>query len=448
MPSAPVIKKDVVVIGGGAAGICAAIAAARNGADTLLVEQRGFLGGAATYGLPLLGFHDFQDQQIVKGIAQEIVDELIALGGCTGHIPTPETHHPTYCLIDPEAMKYVALKLVTEAGAERLLHTFAVDVVVQNDVLRGVVVASKSGIQQVRSKIVVDASGDADIAARAGVPCEKGDPETGLMQAMTLEFRMGNVDLDAVIGHINEGLVMTTWPGEERPRLLRAQGDFTPWAEAVKREGLFDDPRHKIWVNSFRPGEVNINTTRIVGYDGSDAWDLSRAEIEGREQMMAVVRFLQKYVPGFESSYLISSASQIGVRETRRIVGKYTLTEDDVISGRRFDDGVACGAYPIDIHDPTGERWLVRYVKDGGYYQIPYRCTLPCDIGGILVAGRCISTTHGAQGSTRVMATCMAVGHAVGLAAAMAAARDGLPQNVDVRHLQERLITEGAFLGV
>jgi hypothetical protein len=438
---------QVLVAGGGPTGICAAIAAARGGATVTLLEEKSFVGGNATLGLPIMTFHSFNGEQIIHGIPQEVIDRLVEMEGCTGHVEARGAHMPSYALVDAEAMKYVGLKMLLEAGVRVSLHTFVVDALVGDRAVCGIVVAGKSGLGVFTAERVVDCTGDADVAARAGAPFVKGRPEDGGMQAMSLNFRLANVDLDTIVRHFGEGLIVGRKPGEAVERPIRGQGTFGQWDLDVEREQLFPDRNHHLWWNSFREGEVNINTTRVFGKDPTELASLTDAEIEGRRQVYQVFHFLKRHVPGFGKAHLISTGSQIGIRETRRIVGEYTLTGDDVLEARRFLDAVARGSYPVDIHDPSGKGWGVRFVKDGGAYDIPYRCLVPKEIENLLVAGRCISADHQAIGSTRVMAPCMAMGQAAGLAAAMSVRQNVTPRRLDVERLREVLRQQKANLG-
>jgi hypothetical protein len=437
----------VLVAGGGPTGICAAIAAARAGAAVTLLEEKPFVGGNATLGLPIMTFHAFNGEQIIHGIPQEVIDRLVEAGGCTGHIEAKGAHMPSYALVDAEGMKHVGLAMLLAAGVRVLLRTFVVDTLVDANAVSGVVVAGKSGLGIFTADRIVDCSGDADVAARAGAPFVKGRPGDGGMQAMSMTFRLGNVDLDTIVKHFGEGLIVGKKPEEEVPRPVRGQGTFGPWDAEVEREGLFPDKNHHLWWNSFRESEVNINTTRIFGKDPTELLTLAEAEIEGRRQVHQVIGFLKRHVPGFAKAYLISTGSQIGIRETRRIVGEYTLTGEDVLEGRRFPDGVARGSYPIDIHDPSGKHWGVQFVKGKGSYDIPYRCLVPREIEHLLVAGRCISADHQAMGSTRVMAPCMATGQAAGLAAALSVQQNVTPRTLDTDRLREALRAQKANLG-
>jgi hypothetical protein len=411
-----------------------------------LLEEKPFVGGNATLGLPIMTFHAFNGEQIIHGIAQEMIDRLVEMGGCTGHVEARGAHMPTYALVDAEAVKHVGLQMLLDAGVRVMLHSFVVDALVNDRAVTGIVVAGKSGLCIFTADRVVDCTGDADVAARAGAPFVKGRPWDGGMQAMSLNFRLGNVDLDRIVKHFGEGLIVGKKPGEAVERPIRGQGTFGPWDAEVEKEQLFPDRNHHLWWNSFREGEVNINTTRISGRDPTELASLTDAEIEGRRQVYRVIRFLKRYVPGFEKAHLISTGSQIGIRETRRIVGEYTLTGSDVLEARRFPDSIARGSYPVDIHDPSGKGWGVQFVKEGGDYDIPYRCLVPKEIENLLVAGRCISADHEAIGSTRVMAPCMAMGQAAGLAAALSIEQNVPPRRLDIGLLREALRRQKANL--
>ncbi len=410
-------QHDVVVVGGGTAGVAAAVAASRNGADTLLIERYGFLGGTMTAGLvnPFMTFHAGKEQ-IIHGIFQEIIDRLKRLGGYDEETKA----------FDVEAMKIVLDQLVVEAGVKLLLHTCAVGVVMQGNTIKGVEIHNKSGKSVVFGKVIVDATGDGDVAIMAGAPYEKGRKEDGLTQPMTLNFRMGGVDIG---------------------RMPSSQEINRLFIEAKKR-GEISIPRENVlWFPTTRKGEIHFNTTRIVKVDGTKAEDLTFAEVEARRQMMELVSFLKKNVPGFENAYLLMSATQIGVRETRRIIGEYVMTGEDILEARKFTDVIARGSYPIDIHSPTGEGTTIMGPPPGSSYDIPYRCLVPKNVENLLVAGRCISTTHEAQAAIRVIPIVVAIGQAAGTAAALSAKLNIPPRRLDVSLLQKTLREQGANLG-
>ncbi|MEM3905916.1 MAG: FAD-dependent oxidoreductase [Nitrososphaerota archaeon] len=410
-------QHDVVVVGGGTAGVAAAVAAGRNGSNTLLVERYGFLGGTMTAGLvnPFMTFHAGKEQ-IIHGIFQEIIDRLKRLEG----------YDEKTKAFDVEAMKIVADQMLEEAGVKLMLHTCAIGVLMQGNVLRGIEIHNKSGRSIVLGKVIVDATGDGDIAVMAGAPYEKGREEDGLTQPMTLNFRMGGVETDKMPSR------------EEINRLFNE----------AKNKGEISIPRENVlWFHTTRKGEIHFNTTRVIKVDGTRVEDLTFAEVEARRQMMELVAFLKKNVPGFEKAYLLMSATQIGVRETRRIIGEYVMTGEDILKARKFTDVIARGSYPIDIHNPTGEGTVIKSPPPGSSYDIPYRSLVPKNVENLLVAGRCISTTHEAQAAIRVIPIVVAIGQAAGTAAALAAKLNISPRKLNVQLLQKTLREQGANLG-
>lgn len=408
----------VLVCGGGPAGIAAAVAAARNGADTLLVERYGFLGGMATAGLvnPFMTWFAGKEQ-IIEGIFQEIIDRLKAKGGWGG----PQPH-----AFDPELFKVVADEICLESGVRLLLHSFVSGVSMSGSVVRSASITAKPSARQVSAAIYVDATGDADVACLSGVECDTGRDGDGLTQPMTLNFRMAGVDVS---------------------RIPPRQGVTELYLKA-REQGRVDCPRNDIlYFLTTREGEVHFNTTRVIRRDGTNADDLTAGEVESRRQVAQLVDFLVSDVPGFENAYLQMTGTQIGVRETRRIRGDYVITADDVLGARKFDDCVARGSYPVDIHDPDGGGTVLKHLAPGESYDIPYRCLLPVGVDNLLVAGRPISSTHEAHSSIRVMPIACAIGEAAGTAAAISV-RDGVaPRSIDVRELQRVLVSQGANLG-
>jgi len=405
-----------VVVGGGTAGIAAAVAAARNGARTILIERYGFLGGTMTAGLinPFMTFHAGREQ-IIRGIFQEIIDRLKALNG----------YDEKTQAFDNELLKVIADQMVREAGVDLMLHTYVTDAVMQGNTIRGVEAYSKSGRHIILGKVVVDATGDGDVAVMAGAPYEKGRKEDGLTQPATLNFRMGGVDVERIPSR------------EEINRLFdeaKARGEIT-----IPREDV-------LWFYTTRRGEIHFNTTRITKVDGTKVEDLTRAEIEGRRQMMELVNFLKNRVPGFENAYLLSSGVQIGIRETRRIIGEYTMTGEDIIEARKFPDAIARGSYPIDIHSPTGPGTFIKGPPPSDYYEIPYRSLIPLKVENLIVAGRCISSTHEAQAAIRIIPIVVAIGQAAGTAAALSAKLSTPPRRLDVSLLRKTLREQGVII--
>lgn len=442
-------KVDVLVIGGGPAGIAAAISAARNNAHTLLIERFGFLGGELATGLPMLTFHAHSGKQVIKGIAQEIVDRLIAEDGSCGHLRAPGTHVYTWTPSYPEIFKYVSQEMVLESGADILFHSFVTDVIKNENKVTGVIIAGKSGQEQIYAENIIDTTGDGDVAALAGAPYEKGRPEDGKLQPVSLMFSLSNVDVEKAARSIRprEDCEELLRIGKSRGHWIRILGSFAPWQDEIEKLGLFKDKNHGMAMFSLREREVTLNTAKILDIDATRTEDLTRAEIEGRRQVVEIAKFMKQHVPGFENSYLRETAAHIGIRETRRIMGEYVLTEEDVLTGKRFDDSIACSAYTIDIHNPEGAQGLVVQIdKDAEYYSIPYRCLVPLEIDQLLTAGRCISCTHKALGSVRVTIVCMAMGQAAGTAAAIATHNKTAPRSVDIHRLRKVLAKQGAVV--
>jgi hypothetical protein len=440
-------EAEVVVLGGGPAGIGAAVSAARNGARTLLVEKQGFFGGNLTMWLPLLDYLDVHGNQVIRGIPQEIVDRLDKRGAVTRHYPC--ALHQSYTMYDPEALKVVAQEVILEAGVEVLLHTFTSGVLAWGEEIQAVLTASKSGRAAITGKVYVDCTGDGDIAAWAGAPFEKGDSED-LMQPPTLMFTLRNVDVrrarQALIEQ-PERFQLQGIPVEQvaRSEHVIAVGMMNLTAEARAR-GDWNLPNDRIiWVSTTKDDEVSVNMTRVRGIDGTSVESLTIAELTARRQIDDVIALLRKYMPGFERCDLAASAHQIGIRETRRILGDYVLTGEDVLEGRRFPDEVMLAGYMVDIHHPHDNASTL--IRPKGAYGIPYRCFLPQRVQNLLVAGRCISATHEAQAAIRVMPPCMAMGEAAGLAAALAVAGGLTPRQVNVGMLRERLRAQGVELG-
>ncbi|MFN2230762.1 MAG: FAD-dependent oxidoreductase [Anaerolineae bacterium] len=437
-------ETEVLVVGGGPAGIAAAIASARQGARTLLIEQYGFLGGMATAALvgPFMTSYDIEGQEpIIEGIFREVVDRMVDLGqavdpagvkGFTAYGGYHRYGHEHVTPFDPEALKVVAQEMALEAGVTLRFHTFFLDSLTKEATIAGVLCASKAGLEAFRAEVVIDTTGDGDVAARAGAPYEVGRPADGRLQPVSLFFRVGNVDDAAVQAYIDAH--------PDDPGFVRLM------QQAKEREGFTHTKGHLTLFRTPRPGEWWCNVSRVHGVDGTDPAQLTRAEIEGREQVLYLIDFFQGYVPGFERCYLLDTGAQVGVRETRRILGAYVLTAEDVFAARRFPDAIARVSFPIDIHDVSGGGGFFEGPRGGPYYTIPYRCLVPLQVENLLVAGRPISATHEAHGSLRVMPPCFATGQAAGTAAALALETGVLPRGIDVTLLQRSLEQQGALI--
>ncbi len=408
-------ETEVLVVGAGPAGLGAAIGAADAGADVLLVEKHGCFGGMMTAG-SVINIRQYNDHRklVVSGVAKRLADRIRAEGG-TESVPEEGTH----VRHDPEITKFVAQEMVLEAGVRPLLHTYVVGAHVRDKALAGIVVENKSGRGLILSRATVDATGDGDIIWHSGA---EYDHDVGTQQPMTLAFVLGGV---------------ASWP---KPLGRETRAKVNQEVEA----GTFPTTRMLALFPMFRKGEYYANATRIPG-DCTDAWDLTRGEIDGRRQVMGLVAWLRENAPGYEKCFLQSSAPQVGLRESRRLRGLYTLTRDDVLECRDFPDTIARGAYAIDIHQ-KGRGTEMVYLKPGQSYGIPYRCLVPETMDGLLASGRCISASHDALGSARVMAICMATGQAAGAAAALSVAAGGHPRDIEISELQGVLRQQGAIL--
>lgn len=390
-------KYDVIVIGGGLGGFSAAVSSAKKGASTLLVERYGFLGGMSTAGLvnPFMSYK-LRGKNLTSSVFNELISRLEKEGALK------EDKHT----FDDEIMKFVLDRMIIDYGVELLLHSYFIDVECFNKKINAVFLEGKSGKIKLEGKVIIDSTGDGDVAYRAGAKVEIGRPEDKLCQPMTLCFRIGGI------------------LGGLKPQELAKE--LTEILLNAKRAGEVNQPRENVLIfSTLIPHIYHFNTTRVVAKSGVDVFNLTEAEIEGRRQVLELFRLFQKKSPRFKNAYLIKMACQIGVRETRRVLGQYILTEADVVEARKFEDGIARSNYPIDIHNPAGTGTVIKEVKKGDYYEIPYRCLLPLGFNNLIIGSRCISATHEAHSSIRVMPVVSGIGEAAGMAAAKAA-RDGI----------------------
>jgi hypothetical protein len=425
---------DIIVVGSGSAGSAAAIAAARSGARTLLVERYGFLGGTSTavldtfYGFYTPGAHP---RKVVGGIGDLVIAELNRYGAS---IERPNTYGAgTGITYNAEYLKVVWERLAAQAGAVILMHAWLQDAVVRDRRVESLVLATRSGLRTVRGRAFVDATGDADLCAFAGVPCEiAGEHQPA--QSLTTTFKVVNVDTPR--------------------RKSVSEAEFHRRMADAAASGHYQLPRkegsdHITPV----PGMFVTNMTRVEAVsrvDGhlrnaTDSAFLSSAEIRGREQALEYMRFLRERIPGYEGADLVGFSTQIGVRETRRIFGDYRLTREDVLSAAQFDDQIGlCGA-PIEDHHP-GADTVWQYLPEGQAVGIPFRCMLPSDLDNVVVAGRCFSATHDAHASVRSMAQCMAMGEAAGTALGLCARHQKSPRELNTSLLRDELRRGGAVL--
>ena len=440
---------DVIVVGGGSAGIGASLAAARNGANTLLVERYGIVGGMGTVAL----VHTFDPILIteITGISREIYSELKKRKGLKEFPIRPQEFEMPYSFWeghaswDPEIYQQIVLEEMGKTGVELLLHSLFTEVLKEENTIKGIMVENKSGRQEIHGRVIIDATGDADVAARAGVPFQKGD-ESGVCQSPTLCFRMGGVVMEQVYQYIERN------PGEcgYHPRLGRfirnfrrsgiIQG-FRKLITQARENGDLTIPTSEVGIGFGlmpREGEIHVNATRTNLIDGTKVKDLTRAEISERRNVQQMIEFMKKYIPGFQDSYLIATGAQIGIRETRRIRGGYFLTIDDIKQARTFDDAIMQAKWAhADIHSGTDMKWSFEFYE--GPYQIPYRCLIPQEVENLMVVGRSISVDRKTLGGLRPQPQCMAMGQAAGTAAAISLDTSKSLRKLDVKYLQERL---------
>lgn len=443
-------KYDVVVIGGGVSGSIAAIAAARTGAKTLVVERYGFLGGmltAAGVG-PMMTFHAGK-KQVVRGIPDEIIQTLKEAGASPGHINDTIGYASSVTPFDAEAMKYVLEHKLLEAGGDILYHSFFTDCRKEGNKIVSIQLWTKSGLVEIEGEVFVDATGDADLSAKAGVEYDYGRPKDGLTQPMTMKARVGNVDISKIRKYMKENpedFLVKDWSYfDETPR-LSVSGFYSELKEA-KENGDLTYPRDRVlFFQNNNPNEVILNMTRLQKLNATDSFQLTKGEIEGREQVNQTMNFLKKYIPGFENSYLISTGPQIGVRESRRIKGVHIITADEMLDKVMFEDAIAMGGYPIDVHSPDGNDNYDRFMEEGTYYSIPYRSMVASSVDNVVVAGRCISAEHEACAALRVTPIAMAIGQAAGVAAAIASSAKTTCRDISIDELRRILVEQGAYL--
>ena len=452
--SLPTLKTEVLVVGSGAAGLTAAIAASRNGAKVVLIEYQGFVGGLSTT-LPWLGFHDRDYRQTVKGLAGEFVRQLQQMGAASEYCYDPKCGSAVS--LDGHVWKCVAMNWLQESGVKVMLHTQVVDTLREEDRITGVVVHHKSGQQKILANVVIDCSGDGDVAARGGATWEKGRTADGLVQSPSLAVRIGGLNRNEFLAGVRDKKNgyrewLLPYPGlwdkmmgrlEEVPVVL--VGGYASLVEKARMAGELNIPQTRIvGVKLHRPDQFLTVMNRVLGLDPIDTDSITDAYAHTYRQVPETVQFLRKYVPGFRDAHLLEIAPMLGVRESRRIVGDYVLTKEDLVEGRQFDDSVAAGGYHIDIHRPAGT-WVESYNVQA--YTIPLRCLIARGVEGLMMAGKCVSATHEAVASTRVIPICIAQGQAAGTAAALAVRKRSDLRDLNPRLVQEVLRQQGAEIG-
>ncbi len=477
------VQTDVLVAGGGTAGFVASIAAARNGARVILVEQRDHLGGTHSGGMVMMirsmrhmkaprGVDEkivmrtsyessYEDQQVVFSIAQEYLDRMMDVDSAWGKKGQATARQ----IFDPEIAKWVIEQMVREAGVEVWFYSQATDVLLSENSVRGLVIENLQERIEMGAKVTIDTTGDGDVCAAAGASFAKGDPESGKCQPLTLYFAIGGVDLEKTIKYLadhpdefgqryvdtllrlkKEGKPITFFPFKSKVKEAIENGDYPiPYGlESVNPDILHDPARPMFRNGKFRYDITLHNMDMAFNVDATNKRELTQATMAMRDMAVKMASFYRKYLPGYEDCYLVHTAQAVGIRDSRRIVCDYTISIDDVISGRTFEDAIGRYGSVADIHDKKGIH--LSEVAGSGWFHIPYRALLPRGIKNLLVAGRCIAADYNAQGSTRSQASCMITGQAAGTAAAMAARTDVEPREIHVAELQKVLASQNQLI--
>lgn len=415
-------KFDIIVVGGGFAGSAAANAAARQGKKVLLVEKYNCLGGAAVFNLvnPFMPYATRDPKGgepivLSRGLFGEVVKRLDEMGGL---------RKKDKSCFNEEILKYVLMKMAQESGVSFLFQSYVTKVCREGAKIRSITVSNVSGEEELFADCFIDATGDANIAYLAGCEYKLGREKDSLCQPMTLCFRLGNVKARNGMGFVT--------------RVNKLYKEY-------QAQGKIKNPREDVLVFRTVSDDIyHFNTTRVVKLDPTNAWDVTKAELVARDQVFEMISFLRENFEEFKDCVLLATGMQIGARESRMIVGEHTLTQEELKNCTRFDDSVAVCNYDIDIHSPDGSGTSHYYFKAGQYYTIPYRCLIPKGMENLLVSGRCISATHEAQASVRIMPTCCTLGEAAGIAAAIAQETQAPVKDIDVKKLQRTLEENGA----
>ena len=423
-------KYDVAVIGGGFAGVGAAIAAAREGCSVVLIEKGNALGGAAVNSLvnpfmPHYAIINGAKVDLAAGIFQTIKQKLFDKNATLSYVTSRKLTQ--YCFMEEE-LKFILNDMVLDVGVDVLFHAYICQAQKQGDKIQSVTLATKSGLMQIDADYFIDATGDAQLSYLAGVPTKLGRESDNLCQPMTLCFRVCNADTD---------------------KFLKGKAKLNEEFNKAVERGEISIPRENILVCKMpMPNTLHFNSTRVIKLNPTDPVEVSKAEVIARKQVYELYEFVKKHADGLENSFLMATANEIGVRESRKIIGEHILTEEEIRSFTKFSDGIAACNYEIDIHSPDGVGTSHYFFPQGEYYTIPYRSLIPKTLSNTLVAGRCISSDHGAQASYRIMPTVCCIGEAAGTAIGLAVKKGVDVRNVNVQELRNTLTKNGAFLGV
>lgn len=447
----PIVETtDVVVAGSGPAGIGAALACARNGAKTMIIEREFALGGLMTTGL----MSKIAISNKIKGIPREVISKLAETGMA---LPKGAPEVP----IDPEATKYLLDNLLMQENVHIMLGSLVVGAHVVDGEVKAVIVENKSGRQAIAAKVFIDCTGDGDLSVLAGASFEYGRKEDGLCSSPSLMFRIGNVNIEEMLAYViahPEELGGYSFSKPRDPAILESAihstpqsyanfGRFTALINKVAETRKFTEWEWQVLrqrngyviLNMPQPNQVLVNSTRILKHNATNAQSLSDSMVEGRRQVWFLFDFLKRYLPGFQNSYVMDTAAQMGVRESRRIIGEYMLTEDDVLNQARFDDVILRNTGGVEVHSPIGNELHIVHLKPGEWYDISYRSLIVKNLKNLLVAGRCFSASHIALSAARSIGFCMGLGQAAGTAAALSVTKGSSIRLVPAENIQSLL---------
>lgn len=448
-------RTKVLVVGGGPAGVCAAIAAARQGVEVMVIEGGSCLGGMATRGMVspfMTSFDTTGETQVIRGLFDEIVCEMVKVGGAihprdvrqgTPYTAWISQGHDHCTPFEPEAMKFVLDGMCAKAGVKVLYYTQFVEPIMKGDRIAGATVLTRSGLENIEAEMVIDCTGDGDVAYRAGVPSTFGNPELGSVQPSTLFFHICGVDSEALEADVQKHL-------HEFRKVNGVSYRALHWrVEEAEAAGEWDIPRKSVNIyKCVKPDHWAVNCTRLRNVDATSSESLTEAEIEGRRQVQELMNLFIKYVPGCKNVRLMSTGSTMGIRESRHIEGEHILQVDELLNGIVPEDSILLASNSVDIHGKGGGNATeYKTVQGGRWYGVPYRCLVPLAVDNLLVAGRCLSATSDAAGAVRVMPPAMAMGEAAGIAAALSVKLGCTPRALDFAALRDRLLANNVFLG-
>ncbi len=423
------LHHDVVVVGAGPGGLIAAVEAAQSGLRVALIERYGFVAGTVNVGLCLHGFEDHNGVRVVTGRSWDLIQRCIDAGGAVHPVPLHGAHMYSTTPVDMSVLQACALEMLEEAGVDVWLHLVAAEPEVVGDRIAAVRAWGPSGQFRFHARTFIDATGNADLAYRAGVPSHVGREGDGAMQPMTLGMTMAPVDIESMMAHIGGPCGKAVKPFTTEEDYVWFTLDFSEWIDEIRAIGIELGRAATCWGNSIRPNIVNMNSVKVVGRNGADNRDLTIAETHSRRTAMRFAALLREKVPGFESAYPVRVSPFIGIRETRHVEGMYTVSKADAVEGRFPEDTVTVCGYPIDIHDPKDG--IAEFTAvGGGRFGIAFGALVPKRVGNLLVSGRAISASHEGFAGLRVMGTCLALGEACGAAAALSAKR-----NIDIAEI-------------